>query len=303
LTLASSCSSVAPVRPPDDFAPVAAVSSIDFPGATRILTGFAPADADPALRTGDAALLGLEFHRHGAVQRQLLLMEVSGLGWTTWQVAGKQFTRRRTTTARRTTTDSDGPSSSQDLQVHDIDLTIRRFDATGEALTQSQAVLYEEALRAGWWPYTVPDADETDSVFASLLLFSLQNLAHSDPALQELLFLVVDKPNLLSLVTHLGVTLVIESRHRERTLVVPSDLLDLPGRLEVRVAAMDLRINGTMALWADLLAVRPTGALGVCGGLVGAIARHPTEPGRFAVARLLATRRGANVEVGSFPGL
>jgi len=50
---------------------------------------------------------------------------------------------------------------------------------------------------------------------------------------------------------------------------------------EVRCGQMDLCINGaTMA----------------CGGLVGAIARHPTEPGRLAVLRLLATRRGELAE-------
>lgn len=67
---------------------------------------------------------------------------------------------------------------------------------------------------------------------------------------------------------------------------------ELPADTGIRVTNKDLTINGSRALWVDLLVTPPVGALRACGGLLGAVAHHAGEPGRWAAARLLATRRG-----------
>lgn len=109
-----------------------------------------------------------------------------------------------------------------------------------------------------------------------------------DPNLKELLFRIVDAPSVWSIVTSFGVALNLA------WAIPPGPMrADVPWFAgEVRRAQMTMRINGTIAAWVDLFVARPDGATRVCGGLVGAIARHPTERGRMAIVRLLATRRG-----------
>ncbi len=294
----AACAAASPERTPPAFAAVAALRAEHYPGAAGILRGFAPADDDPALRVGDAALLALAIRRDGVVERQLLLLEVTSLHELTVRMPGGAASVRRTTTAVVTTTPPDGEPVIERLQVHDVDVTMTRFDEHGNELASGTAVLFEEGLRAGFWPDTDPAADEADRRFASLLTYSLQNLANSEPTLQDVLFEVVDPPGLLSVAMRFGVAITVHAGRRSTgstSANAPAELPELPGLAgaEVRVAPLDLTINGQEALWSDLLVVRPQGASMACGGLVGAIARHPREPDREAAVRLLATRRGA----------
>ncbi len=285
------CSTTIETRPADDFTPFTALQPADFPGASTILSGMAPPDDDPALRIGDAALFAVEMQNHEQVRRELLLLEVVGIGNVRENFADAPRPGRRTATASVTST-VDGQQQERHFPLNEVELTLRRFGPDGGRIARSRVVLYEQALRAGWWPDVDPEASQRDQDLATAMTMSLQNLMHSDPSLQELLFVVVDEPSLFSIATHLGVNVHVQTTvdltRPRRT--PPCDVL--PAEVAVGATNKDIAINGQQALWADLFVTRPVGALGACGGLWGALARNATDAGRTAVLRLLATRRG-----------
>jgi hypothetical protein len=282
--------------------PVEALRLADFPGAAAILDGIAAPDADPRLRVGDAALFALEFRRGDAIHRQLLLLEIDELPAIEITVDGRQRTFRRvsepvlTSTVSRTKQDEHGATTREtertrrSYRVDDAIVRFRRYDADGKLLADARATLYEQALAAGWWCDTQADATEEQRDMAALLTHSMRNLANEEPTLRELLFEIVDAPGLWSVATHLGVQvdLMVQNRDLES---YRSAALAYAGTT-MRLLSMDVDINGDAALFADLLAIPPRGATLVCGGLVGAVARHPREPGRDLAVRLVATRRG-----------
>lgn len=290
--LAAACAGAPPARPPLELAPFTVLRAENFPGAKSVLAGFAAADDDPRMRVGDAALLGLELHRVDTIERLLLLLEVAEIPKQRDATgASVRPSTRVTITSTHKPTDGGEPTTEdRHHDVHPITVRLSRFDAAGSPLRTSQATLYEEPLAFGWWPYTQPASDAHGEDYAFALTMSLQELASRDPVLQDLLFRVVDEPSLWSVAAHLGVqvTLAWEASGRAHD-AVPVD--GFAG--EVRPASLELRVNGSTASWVTMLVTKPNGASRACGGLVGAIAQHPNEPGRLAVVRLLATRRGA----------
>ncbi|MEZ6036975.1 MAG: hypothetical protein R3F29_05810 [Planctomycetota bacterium] len=294
-TILAGCAVAPPtLRPTLDATQVTTLRAADFPAAATLLDGIAEPDDDPALRVGDAALLALEFRRGARIERQLLLLEVVELPMVRTAFGDVQATMRRTSNGVFTIATNGGPPRSRTYVLHDVLVRLRRFTANGRELARADVTLYEEGLRAGWWPETDLSSTETDRAMTSMLTFSLQNLANGEPTLQEALFLVVDPPSLWSLATHLGVQALM------RTSLAPP--VDFAGALPASSGAathvhrIDLDLNGEPSLEADLLVVKPRGATMLCGGLVGAIARNPNDAGRSVVARLLATRRGPTVE-------
>lgn len=280
-----------PPPPRVDLAPFVALDAADFPGASSLLTGFAPPDDGP-MRIGDAALLAVALHRGAAVERQLLRLEVvdfpriqstRGLGMVRPYQA---FTITWTSQP-----DANGKSETATRQwnVRPITMRLSRHDAMGHQLRTSEARLFEEAMAAGWWPYTHEGAPQRDRDLAFALTLSLQELATNDPLLQDLLFRVVDKPNLWSLATNLGVHVTLGWQAPEPA---PTKV-DAPWfDGVVHRARCEMKLQGAVASWLDMLVTKPRGALAASAGLVGAIARHPHEADRYAVVRLLATKRG-----------
>lgn len=302
----AACSSAPPPPPPAlDLAPILAFDPTKFPGAAAVLTGFAPVDDDPSMRAGDAALLGFEVHRDGAVERQLVLLEVARIPWEPAQGvkingvpqpdnAGVFFRPSRTFTVTSTRTDNQpGTAPTVEERLHRIrplDMRLHRLDAAGQTLRTTKATLYEEPLATGFWPYARNDAKPTATDLALALTVSLQDLATNDAVLQDLLFCIVERPSLWSIATNFGVAVTM----KWSAVALGEPSIAVPGfPAEVRRASLELVVNGTTAAWVTLLAAEPTASTRACGGLVGAIAQHPTETGRFAVVRLLATRRGA----------
>lgn len=290
------CASNAPV-PPLELAPLRTLRPSHFPGADAVLAGFAPADHDPSMRVGDAVLLGVEGHHRGGSERQLVLLEVTGLPMqaaTPGQRAMRQTSRVTVdATVRRSDTGETVPAQ----RVHDVralQVRLTRCAADGSVRRTSDVVSFEELLASGFWPYTGPDDDVRAGDLAAALTAALQELAARDAVLQELLFAAVDEPSLWSVATHLG--LGIELRFAPRA--IPSTVAlgeDLgPDAAELRRVSLALLVNGRAAADVQLLVAKPRGALRVCGGLVGAIVQHADDPERLTVVRLLATRRGAS---------
>lgn len=290
LIVCAGCAAPPTARPPLALAPFLALRPAHFPGAASLLQGFAAPDDDPTMRVGDAALLGLELRRNGKSERQLILLEVAAIPQQPPSVgsAPQRLTSRFEVTATVQKPDATTSTEERSHVVHAIDVRLTRFAEDGQRLRTSVARLFEEPLATGFWPYTELAADELAGDYASALTMSLQNLAGRDAVLQDLLFRVVDEPSLWSLATHLGVAVVL----RWNASGAPDEAPGVADHASVRKARCELLVNGDSASWLELLLTKPQGATRVCGGLVGAIAQHPSEPDRLAVVRLLATRRG-----------
>lgn len=188
--------------------------------------------------------------------------------------------------------DTESKVEERRYRVHPVSVRLQRFDVAGKLLNVSKATLYEEPLVAGFWPFTQDDKSKRDWDMAFALTMTLQELAIKDPVLQDLLFRVVDRPSIWSMITHFGIHVQLTwDNVRQGDVVMSRDFLPELGS-EVRTAKFDLKVNGSTAALLTLLVAKPGGASFVCGGLVGAIVEHPQDPSRRAVARLLGTRRG-----------
>jgi hypothetical protein len=292
----AACAAPPEPPPPLELAPFRALRPSHFPGASSLLTGFAAADDDPAMRVGDAVLLGVEVHTRDTATRQLVLLEVTGLPMqdaAPGQPPARQSSR---VTVDASVRRSDGTTTSEP-RVHDVralHVRMTRCNAAGTRLRSSDVVLYEELLATGWWPFTGNTDDARSDDLAKALVTSLQDLASRDAVLQEVLFQIVDEPSLWSVATNLGLGIELRATApKQASPIVPLDGIDT-GNAEVRSAAFNLRVNGDAASSVQLLVTKPRGATRVCGGLLGAIAQHPTDRDRLTVVRLLATRRGAS---------
>lgn len=280
---------------PPEVARLQELQASHFPGAASLLAGLAAADDDPAMRIGDAALLGLEFRRSATIERQLLLLEVVDLPWQS-AANGSQRVRQstRVTIPGSPRHPADGTTiEPRSLDVHALRLRLTRCDAAGQRLRTSEVMAFEEPLAVGWWPYAAPPRELRTADLAAALTMSLQELAGRDAVLQELLFRFVDEPSLWSVATHLG--LRIELRWADGPRPTRIVAIEDPTGLgeQVRSTSLELLVNGDPASRVTLLVTKPRGASRVCGGLVGAIAQHATDPERLAIVRLLAMRRGA----------
>lgn len=280
-----------------DGARIAALGAEQFPGAATVLSGFAPSDDDPAMRVGDTALLGVEITNGDTVDRMLLVLEVTSLLLDaavkegTGERIRPSFTATHTFQRWNPNTRSLGATETIKAEVHPVRVALIRLDANGQRQQVSEATLFEEPLVAGLWPHADRTASERDEALCSTLTRTLQDLANDDEVLQDLLFRIVEKPSLLSIARYLGVAVVLVW-----TTFAEPQLVQLPGvDTQVRRVSLEVNINTEAGLLVDLAVAKPNGATMTCGGLIGAIARHPNDASRFAVVRLLGTRRGPRV--------
>jgi hypothetical protein len=284
-------------RWPFDATPLMELGVEDFPGAGKVLSGFAPPDDDPAMRVGDAALLGLEITNGDTVDRVLLLLEVSSLlldaavKEDTGEPTRPSFTATQTFRMWNPSTKSLSEPETEKVDVHPVQVELTRFDAAGQSQQLSRVLLFEEPLATGLWPDADSTASRRDQTLCATLTRTVQGLVNDDAVLQDLLFCVVDKPSLWSIVKFGGVGVVLI--FLSRTEPEPVELAG--ATTSSRRVALEVNINAEPGLWVDLAVSKPNGATMVCGGLIGAIARHPNDPRRSAVVRLLGTRRGPRV--------
>ena len=304
--LSAACSSVpsAPTGAPTaiELAAFAAFDPSHFPGAKRGFEGFAQIDPEPDLRVGDAVLLGLEVDDGESVVRRMLELQVKSMLPTAATLDEETrtlvWTRGKHTCQARLTKEEVAADGSvvervvqRDLELTPIGLQLRLLDEHGAELSKSTAVLYDELLQAGLWPACLDDAAADEGVMSAVLLLTLQRLGADDAVLHELLFTVVDKPSVFSVLAHFGISVVVSARKGTE-----GPALRLGDRdVDCRVLPVDLDVNGSRAMCVHILCEKPRSPGSVAAGIVGVVARHPTEP-RTAVARLLAMRRGVREE-------
>lgn len=303
LVLATACSAPPPARDESqelalDLATFAAFNRAQFPGAASVLPGFAAIDPSPQFRVGDALLFGLTIDDGEQRTCRMLHLEVESLMPAEIRIDSGNRTmvlKRNTATLSFTGTrkvQADGQEveeqMSRELSTTPLRLRLGLYDADGTKLSESTAVLCDELLTAGLLPLSQAKVDFDSSIGSTGLLFMLQRLGKDDTTLHSLLFSVVDVPSVFSVMLHLGVSVVITSDFGSEgpTLLVGER------SLTTRVLPVSIEVNGDCALRARIVCCESQLPYAVGGGVLGAVARHPSEPARTAVLRLLGTKRG-----------
>jgi len=109
--------------------------------------------------------------------------------------------------------------------------------------------------------------------------------------LERVLWRVVDKPSVLSVVLGGGVRVSIGPRF-ERVTIDERPLPGVPpGQTAYRVP-LDITVNGHIALRSVLTVVESRFPLSIGAGVVAIDGEHPRDPERRVAVRLLASRRG-----------
>jgi hypothetical protein len=123
-------------------------------------------------------------------------------------------------------------------------------------------------------------------------LVALLTLAEADELLSDLLWDVIRKPSLFSLIAHLGakVSLAPDYTKSERLDVAPAGV-ELPGPFR----SLPVTINGRVALILELVVTDPQPPASITSGIVAFVGRHPTS--NLAVrGRLVGMRSPSNAE-------
>jgi len=297
LAMLHGCAGAPPPQPPDPkTAP--AVSAAEFPAAASLLQGFSAPDGDQAWRAGDAVLLALRLQDHGEVRRWLLRLRVSDAqardehgeprapeSWSIVVDGAPQHFESGLAHVDALVTDADG----KELGASSLDVP-RDFLAKGfvAACTQVEGLgvlTTDSGMRITGLFQVQPLVEAMVSVVA-LFGIVLQN-----DTLAPILWEVVDRPSVFSVLFHGGVTATLSPRFQEtvRATTTPPQLS--PGD-PAWVVPLTLLVNGAPALYCDLLVGRSVPPLHLTGGIVGADAQRPGDPDlRFQFA-VLAAHRG-----------
>jgi hypothetical protein len=286
-------------------------SGADFPGASAMLAGFDAPVADGEWRVGDEVLLGLRLARDGACRHWLLHLRLAE------------------PLAREPGADSAPlPPVAWPLRVNGVDTVVASAacrvhatvaDADGAALGRCEPLLPRDLLAAGFADACrlvgarraqraeagasgrdegAGGGDGGDAFYrgvdvqplarATVAAVALLQVVQEDGVLAPLLWEVVERPSLWSVVTSLGVRALLRPRFHDAE-PTPSPVAAAGSAWRV---PMTLLVNDDPALLTELYVVPSAPPFALCGGIVAAMARHPTDPSLELSLVLLAARRG-----------
>ena len=123
-------------------------------------------------------------------------------------------------------------------------------------------------------------------------LMALLRVVQNDEVLKDYFWLVVQKPSVWSVISELGIRASLFTPLEKSAPIGP-----LPGHIPPTSPAyampMRISVNDTPALLADVLVVGPGRPYSLCGGIIAASARHPTDNDLRLDIQLLAARNGS----------
>lgn len=155
----------------------------------------------------------------------------------------------------------------------------RRADPEFRARFAAEAGLTDESERA---------------VAASVpMLAEFSRVIAETPGLREVLFTVVEKPSIWSIVSRFG--RIDSSFQFHSGDVVPSmgPPTGFAGIGRSYVVPFTFSINNRAALACTTLVAEPLPPLRMCGGIVALVAESPVRPGARLIVRVIASRAGA----------
>lgn len=306
LVCLSACSSVPIAIAPPDAATSPTLAMGSFPGAS---TGFDDRCDDAAWNGDDEVLFALQLKKGDVVRRWLLTLDV---------VIGEELIARIDGGAERKIelwadktwnyqTTADGVATDHTIRSKMLPIGVTVRDQDGRQLTKSLVQLPSELLGRGLLPAIetslayaaghsqgvaeVTGPDLQPIVQAMIAVMSLLNVVQEDDALADYFWQVVEKPSIWSVVTGLGVKATM-SMPFEQSLPATRLPPGLPPTEPAYVVPMRIDVNGSPALLADVVAVDARRPYALCGGMVAAVARHPSNPDITFELQLIAAHCG-----------
>lgn len=268
-----------------------------FPAPQHLLQGFDAAQADGDWRVGDEVLFGLRLLRDGEVRHWLLHVrlteplarssDASPLPPVDWSIRingePQQFASRPCRVVA-TVMDEHGVELGRSEPILPRDFLARGIAGACRLVHEhlSGAGVLERRRRYRRIDVR-PLAEGTVSAVALL------QVVQQDDVLAPLLWQVVSGPSLWSVLRNLGARVVLRPRFHELA-EVPSPVAAVRG--SAFVLPLTLSVNDEAALAVDLFVAAAAPPFALCGGVLGATARHPTDPGLALSIRLLSARRG-----------
>jgi hypothetical protein len=293
---ATACSSVPPVTPPArTFVPL---SPEAFPGAAKVLAGFDERTSDAEWQPHDQVLFAVQLENAGEVVRWLLHLEAPVGHFVAGEMefpgkAPEPIGVTITKDAVLTGENPDGTPREWKVTSRQADVAVRILDAEGTQLAASQAWLPADTIGRGLLRCIGPIGNVDMAAWREALIsvVALLQLLQDDDALDDFFWQVVEKPSLWSLATNLGATATInlESIANGVPTQVPPPI---PPTQPAFWAPLQVLVNGSPALYVDLLATDASRPYALCGGTVAAAARHPSRSDKTFRMQLLAARCG-----------
>lgn len=284
---------------------VSALVESRAPGTLIDAVFHAPRAAGGVLETGDRLVFEFRIDGEGDASSRFLAFEVLGPAmkdgkrrWlhfsveSHWTVPGTLENRWRQVSIR-------SPMHRVGIQLYDgqglpvasSEVHLAEFVGLGQ-MAACDAV--DDSQRVE--PSTEDEMEELVDglVLGSQSLVALLTLAEADELLSDLLWDVIRKPSLFSLIAHLGakVSLAPDYTKSERLDVAPAGV-ELPGPF--RSLPVTIKINGRVALILELVVTDPQPPASITSGIVAFVGRHPTS--NLAVrGRLVGMRSPSNAE-------
>jgi hypothetical protein len=279
-----------PPAPTISFAPL---SLDEFPGASTVLSAFDDRTAEPDWSAHDQVLFALRLDRGGEAVRWLLHIDVQ-------RDVAVSATEPVTDTSIR----ADG-SASISLTSRAAAVAVKVFRPDAVLLNETSVVLPASHLGQGLLPSIRAAAagavaegkainlGETIRLVMQgfFTLNALLDVVRENDVLADYFWQVVDTPGLWSVVTNFGVSVSVVLSF-EKSVVVPVPA-PLPPAGQAFSVPLRIDVNDSPALFVDLLAADASRPYALCGGIVAAVARHPTRSDVMLRMQLIAARCGA----------
>jgi hypothetical protein len=269
--------------PPASLPPAVAITATEYPGATTLLQGLTPPAHRNAWLVGETVLYALRLERGAEATRWLVRLTLldgtanvdrDGVASLTFQPEGKE------------------PLT---LMSPYLPVRVEVFDADANPRGTSTVQVPYDFLRYSFLDaHACERGDHADAAALTTIcgahaaLVSFLGILQNDPLLADILWQVVDKPGLLTVIASLGVTLRMSADLEHATPRPLVDLADWP-RPAIEFPLV-LTMNGTRALDATITATDPWVPMRLGGGIVAVTAARPSDPSVRFMARLLAAR-------------
>jgi hypothetical protein len=250
-------------------------------------------------------LFGLRLRR-GDTQRTWLLHLDVLIGETVLVMAEQGGTPIKIggTQTWNSTVTADGKPRNLEVSSRMSPVTVTVTDGDGAPLGRSavslpatllsggllRAVEQSRILNGGTADHAIAEQQIRPVVEAVIGMVSLLNVVQNDKVLADYFWQVVEKPSVWSVIANFGVTASIRMAFEKSTPVtrLPAHL---PPSSTAFAVPLQVDVNGSPALLVEILAADPARPYALCGGMVAATARHPTDPGLQFDVILLAAHR------------
>ncbi|MBL8732383.1 MAG: hypothetical protein JNN13_08445 [Planctomycetes bacterium] len=276
-------------------ATTAPLTAAAFPGASRFAPGFDAVAAASSWQAGDAVLFGLCLSRGDERRHWLLHLRVT-----------EPVALARPGDA--TPTGEALPEVTWTMRINGVPqqfpsrlcrVLVTVADADGNVLGRTEPLLPWQLLARGLQPACeevvrrraasgrLVDDEATLRPLAEAVVctVALLQVVQEDDVLSPILWQVVQRPSLWSVLRHLGAHVVLRPAFQ--------DLRRQADGGSAFLVPMTLSVNDVDALHFELLARTPARPFALCGGMLGATARHPQDAELEFRMLLLGARTGS----------